>query len=76
MCKNLTNACVICKSDIEQIVPCDKRTENACIVSLFTKSKCVNEMVFTFTYHKRCIDTKVTNDKTTDDIIESHKYIP
>jgi hypothetical protein len=56
MCKGRLSACIICSEIGMNVIPCREKVEEACVVTLFSPSKCIRTYVFSISYHQSCMD--------------------
>jgi hypothetical protein len=56
MCRGRLSACIICSEIGMNVIPCGEKVKDACVVTLFSLSKCIKTYVFSISYNQSCMD--------------------
>lgn len=75
MCRQRINACILCWQPIDFVVPCDERTNESGLITLFRPTDCINKQTYTFTYHEDCMKKETNANRSIEEVIESGRIM-
>ncbi|OAP53861.1 hypothetical protein AYL99_11883 [Fonsecaea erecta] len=64
-CRATSSVCFVCKEGLTNIIPCDKRTEEAPGITLFAPTECVNRQKIVVSFHPDCMGDNLTMTAST-----------